>query len=869
MNTTDSRIDLSETQTPNNVDGAKCASSLTSSIKTSSPSLMSDIHTLTAAPQHVTIVTIEAATSQTINKHNEFPPSNSSIESVDNNIDTDNSVNVPAKPSKYMRPIPSTDTNSSIMNVDKKPISIPTFTTARAESSTTSSSTTSNKDAISHKNKLLELRRNEARGTVKKESLNGDIGKLEEVKEVEKTNGGIIGLSLRGVKEVDKVGNVDDEVKSYEFRRDKVIKKEDLMEDVVLTTSTISENGDKSRSLNRDASSSNIDTNSRSNRSDFSATFKRKQSNNTVSTGHHLLAKIKNASVSSTSCAKSKSGDAVPIFRSGLFVGRLNDVRGGNNNSLLNFGSGGLPRLTAGESESEKEEDEEEGEEGKVIGKVVVKKDCEKGDGKVQEDHRMEQRSNAKIEDRVQTSNVIQKSSNADIANVNSTTKDKDDSFATTTTTEDAKSPLQIDSHDIALIAKYKERAESAASTTSDTIQSTVMSTTATTKTTNNTNVSISRKRKYDENESFVINGSTDNTTTINKPGQGQPSVWDRVGGRVSQPWNLETTNDNEISRSNSQVTDIIQKVKHVKQISDKVHGYHDTHVVYFRSSARLIAGLPDGSRMYMGNLEFVDLGKKMKGFRGGQGEGGVVVSGTFSEEIGAIFVVYGDVLEIMLRGSYGFVQFRNPEACAEAVRVENGRRLLNGARLKLAISVDNKRSKFGASSSSYRPSYPSHDRDNSREYDVEATETASNTTWDTLRDRQSSFDGTGEAGNRHDRDMMMMGIIINVDVMMRIGGRVRGRGRDYYSLTVEGRGSEWERGRGVSRSPGMVGSRDRDDEFEDGKGDDDTLKVVGSESRVKDGRLMRGEPVQKPKEVFGVHRIVSDGSRVETGNLQ
>lgn len=40
------------------------------------------------------------------------------------------------------------------------------------------------------------------------------------------------------------------------------------------------------------------------------------------------------------------------------------------------------------------------------------------------------------------------------------------------------------------------------------------------------------------------------------------------------------------------------------------------------------------------------------------------------------MFAPYGNILEIVLKGSYGFVQFDNPEACRRAMENEAGRKV-------------------------------------------------------------------------------------------------------------------------------------------------------------------------------------------------
>lgn len=74
---------------------------------------------------------------------------------------------------------------------------------------------------------------------------------------------------------------------------------------------------------------------------------------------------------------------------------------------------------------------------------------------------------------------------------------------------------------------------------------------------------------------------------------------------------------------------------------------------------------MPPNSRLFMGNL---------------------ASERTHAQEIAQIFTQYGNILEISLKGSYGFVQFDNADSCRNAIVGEN-RRLVGD--LKLGKLID------------------------------------------------------------------------------------------------------------------------------------------------------------------------------------
>lgn len=46
----------------------------------------------------------------------------------------------------------------------------------------------------------------------------------------------------------------------------------------------------------------------------------------------------------------------------------------------------------------------------------------------------------------------------------------------------------------------------------------------------------------------------------------------------------------------------------------------------------------------------------------------------TSKEELSSIFNVYGHILEVVIRKSFGFVQYDNRESAEKAIQAENGR---------------------------------------------------------------------------------------------------------------------------------------------------------------------------------------------------
>ncbi|KAJ3149849.1 hypothetical protein HDU86_006805 [Geranomyces michiganensis] len=81
---------------------------------------------------------------------------------------------------------------------------------------------------------------------------------------------------------------------------------------------------------------------------------------------------------------------------------------------------------------------------------------------------------------------------------------------------------------------------------------------------------------------------------------------------------------------------------------------YHPTHWVTFQAPSDVISSMPPFSRLFLGNL---------------------ASERTDRTELARIFAPYGNIAEIVLKGSFGFVQFDSPEACQRATS-ESGRKL-------------------------------------------------------------------------------------------------------------------------------------------------------------------------------------------------
>lgn len=104
------------------------------------------------------------------------------------------------------------------------------------------------------------------------------------------------------------------------------------------------------------------------------------------------------------------------------------------------------------------------------------------------------------------------------------------------------------------------------------------------------------------------------------------------------------------------------------KEESDFVK-YTETEVKY--SNRRLLDNLPENSRLFIGNLASNSVSKK---------------------DLFRICNQYGEVLHILIKGGYGFVQFKTAEQCAACIKGETGVPL-HGRVMRLDASSGNKKS--------------------------------------------------------------------------------------------------------------------------------------------------------------------------------
>ncbi|KAI8913095.1 hypothetical protein DFJ77DRAFT_67694 [Powellomyces hirtus] len=97
---------------------------------------------------------------------------------------------------------------------------------------------------------------------------------------------------------------------------------------------------------------------------------------------------------------------------------------------------------------------------------------------------------------------------------------------------------------------------------------------------------------------------------------------------------------------------------------------YHPVHWVAFAAPSNVISAMPPSSRLFMGNL---------------------ASERTDKTELARIFAPYGNIAEIVLKGSFGFVQFDNPDACQRAMQHESGRKVA-GMSMDLKISREKRK---------------------------------------------------------------------------------------------------------------------------------------------------------------------------------
>ncbi|CAJ0898334.1 3755_t:CDS:2 [Entrophospora sp. SA101] len=139
----------------------------------------------------------------------------------------------------------------------------------------------------------------------------------------------------------------------------------------------------------------------------------------------------------------------------------------------------------------------------------------------------------------------------------------------------------------------------------------------------NNTNVSTNESDLYESQINSLVNFEHRQQTLQQQNFNTTSSSWN------TQPNNLDNTDQN----------------------FDREH-HHKFHAEF--------QALPPGSRLFLGNLS---------------------THSTSKRELYDIFSPYGEVFEISIKNSFGFIQYDNPESIKKAIEKENGR-ILHGLRL-------------------------------------------------------------------------------------------------------------------------------------------------------------------------------------------
>ncbi|KAJ3050795.1 hypothetical protein HDU99_008574, partial [Rhizoclosmatium hyalinum] len=92
---------------------------------------------------------------------------------------------------------------------------------------------------------------------------------------------------------------------------------------------------------------------------------------------------------------------------------------------------------------------------------------------------------------------------------------------------------------------------------------------------------------------------------------------------------------------------------------SDSNLQFHPKFTVAFSSPPGVVNQMPLHARLFLGNL---------------------MTDRTDRFEVAAIFANYGNIVEVLLKNGFGFVQYTDPVACSEAIRLEQGRLIAGGA---------------------------------------------------------------------------------------------------------------------------------------------------------------------------------------------
>ncbi|KAJ3190072.1 hypothetical protein HDU85_000363 [Gaertneriomyces sp. JEL0708] len=96
-------------------------------------------------------------------------------------------------------------------------------------------------------------------------------------------------------------------------------------------------------------------------------------------------------------------------------------------------------------------------------------------------------------------------------------------------------------------------------------------------------------------------------------------------------------------------------------------YAFHPHHWVSFIAPPEVLSKCPQNSRLFIGNL---------------------ASESTTKPAVAKIFAPYGNIVEIVLKGSYGFVQFESTRACEEARLNEQGK-IVSGRRWDLKVAKD------------------------------------------------------------------------------------------------------------------------------------------------------------------------------------
>ncbi|KAI9095534.1 hypothetical protein DFS34DRAFT_180130 [Phlyctochytrium arcticum] len=172
----------------------------------------------------------------------------------------------------------------------------------------------------------------------------------------------------------------------------------------------------------------------------------------------------------------------------------------------------------------------------------------------------------------------------------------------------------------------------------------------------------------------------------------------------------------------------------------DASFDFHPDHWVVFSGPPSLISQMPPNSRLFMGNL---------------------ASERTDRRELARIFAVYGNIAEIVLKGSYGFIQFDSAESCGRAMQAESGRKVA-GMSIDLKISRDRRKEASARRGNEDRGSGGRGGRgrgtDNRNIRDDDRRGRRDSDEWRredsySRRDRSSSYSSDDSSGSYHRRD--------------------------------------------------------------------------------------------------------------------